>query len=201
MFKALVCAAVLVSSCGFAAAQAPASPTVRIRGTIQSVGDAGITVKARTGEVVVLALGDKLTVSEVMPIELGDIKPGSYIGTAAVPQSDGTLRSLGVTVFPESSRGVGDGHRPFDLGPESTMTNGAVADLVAAPEGRKLLLKYKDGEKTVLVPPGTQVVTFKPADRSLLVVGANVSLTAQEINGKPTALRITAGRNGFAGPY
>ncbi|MBC7378843.1 MAG: hypothetical protein H7346_15570 [Burkholderiaceae bacterium] len=201
MFKALVSAVVLVTAAGLAAAQAPASPVVRIRGAIQAVGDAGITVKARSGEVVVLALSDKLTVSEVMPIELGDIKPGSYIGTAAVPQADGTLRSLGVTVFPESARGVGDGHRPFDLGPESTMTNGAVADLVAAPEGRKLLLKYKDGEKTVLVPPGTQVVTFKPGDRSLLVVGANVSLTAQEINGKPTALRVTAGRNGFAGPY
>jgi hypothetical protein len=201
MFKALVSAVVLVTAAGLAAAQAPASPVVRIRGTIQAVGDAGITVKARSGEVVVLALSDKLTVSEVMPIELGDIKPGSYIGTAAVPQADGTLRSLGVTVFPESARGVGDGHRPFDLGPESTMTNGAVADLVASPEGRKLQLKYKDGEKTVLVPPGTQVVTFKPGDRSLLVVGANVSLTAQEINGKPTALRITAGRNGFAAPY
>ena len=201
MFKALVSAVVLVTAAGLAAAQAPASPVVRIRGAIQAVGDAGITVKARSGEVVVLALSDKLTVSEVMPIELGDIKPGSYIGTAAVPQADGTLRSLGVTVFPESARGVGDGHRPFDLGPESTMTNGAVADLVAAPEGRKLLLKYKDGEKTVLVPPGTQVVTFKPGDRSLLVVGANVSLTAQEINGKPTALRIAAGRNGFAAPY
>jgi hypothetical protein len=201
MFKALVFAVVLVTAAGLAAAQSPASPVVRVRGTIQAVGDAGITVKARSGEVVVLALSDKLTVSEVMPIELGDIKPGSYIGTAAVPQADGTLRSLGVTVFPESARGVGDGHRPFDLGPESTMTNGAVADLVASPEGRKLQLKYKDGEKTVLVPPGTQVVTFKPGDRSLLVVGANVSLTAQEINGKPTALRITAGRNGFAGPY
>ncbi|CAN5651325.1 hypothetical protein BH11PSE7_BH11PSE7_26270 [soil metagenome] len=201
MFKALACAFVLVTAAGFAAAQAPASPIVRIRGTIQAAGNTAITVKTRSGEVVELALSDKLAVSEVMPIELGDIKPGSYIGTAAVPQADGTLRSLGVTVFPESARGVGDGHRPFDLGPESTMTNGAVADLVASPEGRKLQLKYKDGEKTVLVPPGTQVVTFKPGDRSLLVVGANVSLTAQEINGKPTALRISAGRNGFVGPY
>ncbi|MBC7437967.1 MAG: hypothetical protein H7332_18090 [Bdellovibrionales bacterium] len=201
MLKPLLCATALFVAAGFAAAQAPASPTVRIRGTIQAADDAAITVKARSGEVVVLALSDKLVVSEVMPIQLSDIQPGSYIGTAAVPQADGTLRSLGVTVFPESARGVGDGHRPYDLGPESTMTNGAVADLVAVPEGRKLQLKYKDGEKTVFVLPGTQVVTFKPGDRSLLVVGANVSLTAQEINGKPTALRVTAGRNGFAAPY
>ncbi len=204
MFKAslsaLLPALVLSFTAGIATAQ-PAPEVVRVRGVIQAADDASVTVKARSGEVVKLALTDKLVVSEVLPIALSDIKPGSYIGTAAVPMADGTLRSLGVTVFPEAARGLGDGHRPFDLGPESTMTNATVADLVSVPEGRKLQLKYKDGEKTILVPPGVQVVTFKPGDRSLLVPGATVSLTAQEIAGKPTALRITAGRNGFAAPY
>ncbi len=201
MVKTILSFCLLCFSAGFAAAQSPAAPVVRIRGVIQAVDAASVTVKARSGEVVTLATTDRLVVSEVLPIELADIKPGSYIGTAAVPMADGTLRSLGVTVFPEAARGTGDGHRPFDLGPESTMTNATVADLVAVPQGRKLQLKYKDGEKTVLVPPGTQIVTFKPADRSLLVPGATVSLTAQEVAGKPTALRITAGRNGFAAPY
>jgi hypothetical protein len=191
---------------GGPAATAPAAPpaasaVVRIRGVIQAADAGSVTVKARSGEVVRLALTDRLVVSEVYPIALADIQPGSYIGTAAVPMADGTLRSMGVTVFPEASRGVGDGHRPFDLGPDSTMTNATVADLAAAPEGRKLRLRYKDGEKTVLVPSGTQVVSFKPGDRSLLVPGASVSLTAQEIGGQPTALRISAGRNGFAAPY
>jgi hypothetical protein len=200
MFNKLLSAAILCAATTLAIAQAPAQ-TVRIRGVIQDVDGATLTVKARSGEVVKLATTDKLVVSEVYPMELADIKPGSYIGTAALTMPDGTLRSQGVTVFPESMRGTGDGHRPFDLGPDSTMTNATVADLVAVPEGRKLQLKYKDGEKTILVPPGTQIVSFKPADRALLVTGATVSLTAQEINGVPTALRITAGRNGFAAPY
>jgi hypothetical protein len=200
MFKKLFSAAILCVATTLVIAQAPAQ-TVRIRGVIQDVDGATLTVKARSGEVVKLAMTDKLVVSEVFPMELADIKPGSYIGTAALTMPDGTLRSQGVTVFPEATRGTGDGHRPYDLGPDSTMTNATVADLVTAPEGRKLQLKYKDGEKTILVPPGTQITSFKPADRALLVTGATVSLTAQEINGVPTAMRITAGRNGFAAPY
>jgi len=148
-----------------------------------------------------LALTDHLVVSEVYPIALADIGPNSFIGTAALPQPDGTLRAIAVTVFPESSRGVGEGHRPFDLQPQSTMTNATVADVAAAPVGRRLQLKYKDGEKTLVVPPEAPVVTFRPADRSLLVPGASVSLSAQEIAGRPTALRVNAGRNGFVLPY
>jgi hypothetical protein len=158
-------------------------------------------VKERSGELIDLALPANLVVSEVFPITLADIRPGSYIGTAAMPQADGTQRAIAVTVFPESARGTGDGHRPFDLQPQSTMTNATVADVVAASAGRKLQLKYKDGEKTIVVPPEAPIVTFRPGDRSLLVPGASVSLTAQAIDGKPTALRINAGRNGFALPY
>ena len=204
MLKRNFLAAALIGAASLASAQAPqapASPVVRVRGVIQAADGGSLTVKARSGEVVTLALTDKLAVNEMLPMQLSDIKPGSYIGTAAVPMADGTLRAVGVTVFPEAARGRGDGHRPFDLGPESTMTNGAVADLVAVPQGRKLQLKYKDGEKTVIVPPDVQVVTFKPGDRSLLVPGASVSISAQEINGKPTALSISAGRDGFAAPY
>ena len=200
MLKQLFTATVFCAAAMLSMAQAPAQ-AVRIRGVIQDVDGASLTIKARSGEVVKLALTDRLVVSEVFPMDLADIKPGSYIGTAALTMADGTLRSQGVTVFPEAMRGTGDGHRPYDLGPDSTMTNATVADLMSAPEGRKLQLKYKDGEKTILVPPGTQIVSFKPADRALLVTGALVSLTAQEINGMPTAMRITAGRNGFTAPY
>ena len=118
-----------------------------------------------------------------------------------MPQPDGVQRAIAVTVFPDAMRGTGEGHRPFDFVPQSTMTNATVADVAAAPDGRKLQLRYKDGEKTILVPPGAPVVTFKPGDRALLVPGASVSLSAQAIDGQPTALRISAGRNGFAVPY
>ena len=179
----------------------PASATVRLRGIVQAVTPQTLTLKERGGEVVELALPDKLVVAEVYPIALADIQPGSFIGTAALPQADGTQRAIAITVFPESARGAGEGHRPFDLQPQSTMTNATVADVTAVPSGRTLKLKYKDGEKTLVVPADAPVVTFRPGDRSLLVPGASVSLSAQVIDGKPTALRINAGRNGFALPY
>ena len=183
------------------AAAANSAPSVRLRGTVQSVTPGSMTVKARGGEVVALALPASLVVNEVYSVALADIKAGSFVGVGALPQADGSQRAIAITVFPEAARGTGEGHRPFDFMPQSTMTNATVAGVAAAPEGRKLQLKYKDGEKKVVVPPGTPIVSFKPADRSLLVPGASVSLTAQEIDGQPTAQRISAGRNGFALPY
>ena len=130
-----------------------------------------------------------------------DILPGSFIGTAALPQADGSQRAIAVTVFPESSRGVGEGHRPFDLLPQSTMTNATVAEVSAAANGRRLQLKYKDGAMLIVVPEDAPVVTFRPGDRNLLVPGASVSLSAQLVDGKPTVLRLNAGKNGFQLPY
>ena len=184
-----------------AAPVAAAAPTVRLRGTITSVTASSVTVRERSGEVIELVLPANLVISETYAMELAEIKPGSFIGVGAMPQADGTQRAIAVTVFPEAARGTGEGFRPFDYAPQSTMTNATVADMVAAPDGRKLRLRYKDGEKIIVVPPGAPVVSFRPGDRALLVPGASVSLTAQEINGRPTAVRISAGRNGFAVPY
>lgn len=175
-----------------------------MRGSIVSVTPTSLVVKDRSGEVVDLLMSDKLVVSEVYPIKLEDIKPGSYIGTAAMPQADGTQRAIAVSVFPEAARGTGEGHRPFDLLPQSTMTNATVADvgnIANTPTGRQLQLKYKDGEKTVIVPADAPVVTSRPGDRTLLVPGASVSLFAQEVAGKPTVIRMNVGKNGFALPY
>ena len=180
---------------------APAASAVRVRGTIQAVAPGALTVKDRSGEVLELVLPPKVTVSEVYPMALADIQPGSFIGTAAMPQADGTERAIAVTVFPESARGAGEGHRPFDMLPQSTMTNATVADVVASPKGRTLQLKYKDGERAIVVPLDAPVVSFKPGDASLLVVGASVSLTAQLVDGKPTITRVNAGRSGFQLPY
>ena len=180
---------------------ASTTPVVRVRGTIQAVAPGTLTVKDRSGEVVSLVLPEATAVSEVYPMALADIQPGSFIGTAAMPQADGTERAIAVTVFPESARGAGEGHRPFDMLPQSTMTNATVADVVASPKGRTLQLKYKDGERAIVVPLDAPVVSFKPGDPSLLVVGASVSLTAQLVDGKPTITRINAGRNGFQLPY
>ena len=191
----------LVASLCLAQTTAPAASAVRVRGTIQAVAPGTLTVKDRSGEVLELVLPPKVTVSEVYPMALADIQPGSFIGTAAMPQADGTERAIAVTVFPESARGAGEGHRPFDMLPQSTMTNATVADVVASPKGRTLQLKYKDGERAIVVPLDAPVVSFKPGDASLLVVGASVSLTAQLVDGKPTITRVNAGRSGFQLPY
>ena len=196
--------AALALVCTWALGQAPAAnPTQRLRGTIESFDSSTLVVKERSGEVLRLALANSLSLSEVLPIELSAIQPGSFIGTAAMPAADGTLRAMEVLVFPEAARGTGEGHSPWDLQPGSTMTNATVADVVAVAgvsEGRLLKLRYKDGEKTLDVPVGTPVVTFRPGDRSLLVAGAKVLVTAQLRDGTPTALRVLAGRNGFAPP-
>ena len=132
---------------------------------------------------------------------MSEIKAGSYVDTAAVaPRADGTLEALEVLVFPESMQGAGEGHRPWDLQPQSTMTNATVDAFTSSAVGRILTLKYKDGEKTMSIPLTAPIVTFKPADSSLLVRGAKVIVTAELRDGKPPALRILAGRNGFAPP-
>ena len=191
-------AASLALVCALALAQTP--PTQRLRGTVKSIDGATLVVAERSGETMSLSLADNFSVNEVVPIPVSAITTGSFIGTAAVPGADGTLTALEVVVFPEAARGTGEGHSAWDLQPGSTMTNATVAQLDAAPEGRKLKLRYKDGEKTVVVPESVPIVTFKPADRSLLVPGAKVIVFAQLRDGKPTAMRALAGRNGFAPP-
>ena len=206
MFKRLAFSLAVLAASTTLLAQTPAA-TVRLRATIEKVDATSITVRERSGEVITLVRPANMDVSEVYAIALADILPGSYIGTAAMPQADGTQLALEVLVFPEAARGTGEGHRPWDLRPDSTMTNATVADLTAAPSsvpgGQKLTLKYKDGEKIVIVPAGVPVVSFKPGkmdEQALVVPGARVLITAQEKDGKPTALRMVVGRNGFAPP-
>ena len=174
---------------------------VRLRGTLESVSDAQLVLRQRNGDRVELAVAPDMTVTEVYPVALADVKPGTFIGVGALPQDDGTQRAIAVTLFPEAMRGTGEGHYPFDFMPNSTMTNATVAEVAGAEGGERLRLRYPGGEKIIVVPPGTPIVSLRPADRSLLVPGGAVAVTAQEIQGKPSAVRVSAGRNGFAPPY
>lgn len=206
MKRRTLCLAAAVALATMAPVVVSAQPTaVRIRGTVQAVTETTLTVKDRSGEVVQLQLPATLVVNELYPIAMADIKPGSFIGTAAMPQADGSRRAVAVMVFPEAMRGIGEGDRGFDLAPQSTMTNATVAEVLvgsgAAPNGRTLRLKHKDGEAAIVVPDDAPVVTLRRADRSLLVPGASVSLTAQVVEGKATVQRLSAGRNGFVLPY
>src|SRR5215217_2268325 len=172
-----VAALVWVSAWISVPVQAQSPQTVRVRGTVVSLDGNALVVKSRNGETVPIRLTDSWSVSGVVKASLADIKPGTYIGTAAMPQRDGSLRALEVLIFPEAMRGTGEGHRPWDLLPESTMTNATVAETVNKVDGPILNLTYNGGEKKVVVPPEAPIVTFAPADRSDLKPGARVIAT------------------------
>jgi len=169
----------------------------RIRGTLESVAGTSATMKTVGGEMLKLVLVPDIAVTETYSVDLADIKPGSYVGVGAMRMADGMQRAVGITVFPPSLHPP-EGQFPYDIGAESRMTNATVGEVTAAPEGRKLQLRFKGGEQTVIVPAGTPVVSYRPGDRSLLVPGAHVAATVTEVDGKPTVARIAAGRNGAA---
>jgi outer membrane lipoprotein SlyB len=183
-----------------ALAQPP--PTVRVRGEILQSDGANLVVKTRQGETVTIRLADNARVAGLVRIPLSDIKPGSYVGSAAVPRGDGTFRALEVHVFPEAQRGTGEGHRPFDLEPQSTMTNATVAEIVIRVDGTALTLKHKDGEQTIVVPEGTPIVAYVPGDRSELKPGARIMVFAaqRQADGSFTAPSVTVGRDGLTPP-
>jgi hypothetical protein len=188
----------LVLACGAAAAQA--NPPVRLRGTIESYTGVNLVIRERSGNMVTLTLPEDTGIAEVIPTDITSIQPGSFIGTAALPRADGKLESLEVVVFPEAARGTGEGHFPWDLKPDSSMTNATVADLARSSNGRTLKLRYKDGEKTVIVPDGIPVVTLRAGDRSLIVRGAKVFVVAEPDDDQFTVRRLLIGRNGFQPP-
>lgn len=178
------------------------SDAVRVRGTIESKDHQTLNVKARSGETLKVKLADNAPVRAVVKAPLSDIKPGSFVGITAMPQPDGTQKAVEIHVFPEAMRGTGEGHRPWDLMPNSTMTNATVATEVASNNGKTLVLKYRDGQKTFEVPPNVTVVTFAPASDADLKPGEKVfSATASKLpDGTIVASNITVGRNGLNPP-
>jgi hypothetical protein len=196
-----VAALTLISVLGsWASAQQP--PSVRIRGTIEAVDGPLLTVKSREGTDMKVRLTDNVTVFGVAKIAMSEIKPGSYIGVSAMPEPDGTQKALAVHIFPENQRGVAEGFRPWDLRPGSTMTNATVAERVAGTTGDKIVVKYKDGEKNVVVPPDTPIVTFLVGDKSELKPGAKIIIfgAVQKEDGTLEANRVNVGRDGITPP-
>ena len=199
LLRATAIAAALPTLPFLAAAQQPR--TARVRGTITAMSESRLTVKERNGDTIDVAIAPDVRLTEVYPVTLADVKPGTFVGVGGMPQPDGSQRAIAVVLFPENMRGTGEGHYPFDFLPQSTMTNATVADVASSSDGRHLELKYKDGQKTIVVPPDAPVVSLRPGDRGMLHVGSGVSMTVAEVDGKPVATRINAGRNGFNPPY
>lgn len=192
-------AAALALATGAALAQ-PAPATMRLRGVIEKSDATSLVLKERDGKTIALVYAGDLGVNEVLPIDPAAIQPGTFVGTTAVPGADGSLSAVEVHVFPEAARGSGEGHRPWDLKPGSTMTNATVTTITAGANDRTMTLHYKDGEQTIHVPNGVPIVTVKAADKSLLVAGAHVIVTEQMRDGQAVATRVLVGRNGFSPP-
>lgn len=186
---------------GAAFAQAPAGKPERIRGDIVSFSDNTLTVHRRSGDNVALKLADKSAVNALKQIQLADIKPGSYVGTAAMTGTDGKLTAKEVLVFPEAARGTGEGHYAWDLGANSSMTNANVDTVVEGTNGRDLKLSYKGGSNTITVPPSAPVVTPIPATRADLIAGKKVFVVATpEKNGTYDAQFVVVEKDGVVPP-
>ena len=183
-----------------AAAQTP--DMVRVRGTIESVDGATLDVKTREGTPLQVKLTGDVKVLAVERKSLADVKQGSFVGITAMPLPDGTQKAIEIHIFPEALRGTGEGHRPWDLKPNSTMTNASIDSEVTSSDGKILVLKYKDGEKKFIVPADVEVVIFVPAAVGDLKPGERIFIVgAKKLpDGSVEASRVTVGRNGVNPP-
>jgi hypothetical protein len=200
LLRPLVAIAAIAASSLYAIAQQPPTPS-RVRGTIEAVDGDVLDVKSRSGEDVKLHMAADLRVAGLLKISLSDIKVGSFVGATTVPGPDGSQNAVEVHVFPEDMRGTGEGSRPFDLRPNSTMTNATVAESVVNNADHVLTVKYKGGEKKVTVSPDTPVVTYVPADKSELKPGAKIiAFTKKLPDGSFETDRVSVGRDGLTPP-
>ena len=198
--RPLAAVVMVTASTLYAIAQQPPTSS-RVRGTIEAVDGDVLAIKSRGGEDVKLHMTGDINVVGISKISLADVKVGSFIGTTTVPGPDGSQNAVEVHVFPEAMRGTGEGSRPYDLRPNSTMTNATVADSVVGNDGHTLMVKYRGGDKKVVVSPETPVVTYVPADKSDLKPGAKViAFTRKLPDGSLETSRVSVGRDGLTPP-
>jgi hypothetical protein len=195
-FLAAIFIAVLALS---AAAQ---NPPARVRGTVEKLDGQTLIVKSRDGQSLSIALAPNFTVRAVVAKTVADIKPGDFVASTSVKGPDGKLRAIEVHILPESLRGVArEGQFPWDLVPDSLMTNATAAQITSAPQGQVIKVTYKDGEAEVTIPPGIPIVGYVPGDPSLLKPGATVFIIAQKsADGSLTASGVTAEKDGVKPP-
>jgi hypothetical protein len=185
-----------------ATAQAPSPDTrTRVRGAVEKLDGQTLLVKSRDGQQVTIVLAPDFTVQGVAKRTLADIKAGDYVASTSVKGSDGKMHAVEIHIFPEAMRGVAEGQQPWDLVPDSVMTNATVSGIAAVPQGQVLAVSFKGGEAEVIVGPETPIVTYVPGDPSLLKPGAAIFCIAQKRpDGTLTAARITAEKDGVRPP-
>jgi hypothetical protein len=179
-----------------------AQGTVRLRGTVDQIEGPIYVVKLRDGTEAKVSLAENALVVAIIKASLSDIKQGSFVGSTGLPQADGSQKAIEVHIFPEAMRGTGEGHYPWDLRPQSTMTNANVDQIVTGIDGQILTLKYKDGEKKIVVTPDTMIVTYVPGDKSEITPGTKIFIAAakKQADGTFQTPRINYGKNGLGPP-
>ena len=185
-----------------AALPAAAQETVRVRGTIERIEGPVYVVKNRDGAEVKLTVTDKPLYVAIVKSTMDDIKPGMFVGSTGMPQPDGSQKAIEVHIFPESMRGTGEGHYDWDLKPNAKMTNANVEQTVAGTDGPVLTVKYKDGEKKLMVTPETAVVSYVVGSKDDLKPGIKVFVGAakKQPDGTVQTPRITYGKDGLTPP-
>src|SRR6202034_1113736 len=195
---AIRAALVLVAAFAATAAQAQAPQTVRLRGTIEKVDGNTVTAKSDKGDELKINLADKMTVVGVVKASMADIKDGAFIGSGAMPQPDGSQKAIEVHIFPEAMRGTGEGFRPWDGAPNSTMTNGTAGAAVTGVNGPVVTVKYKDGEKNIIVGPDVPIVKYEIGGMSDVKPGVAFTVVAavKQPDGSFNVSRINVGKDG-----
>jgi hypothetical protein len=192
--RLVLAGAIIAASCATATAQ-----TVRMRGTIEKADGNVLSLRSSDGAEVKLTLTENATIVAVVKASMADIKEGTFLGSAAMPQPDGSQKALEVHIYPEQMRGTGEGHRPYAPVPNSTMTNGSASGAtVAGVDGSTIVLKYKEGEKKIVVPPGAPVLRYEIGGKGDLKAGARFTVLAatRKPDGTLEASRINVGRDG-----
>jgi hypothetical protein len=186
----------------FVTTAALAQERVRVRGTVENVDGNVLTVKTREGQDVKVKLPDNVRVLGIEKASIDDIKQGSYIGVSAMPQTDGSQKALHVHIFLDAMRGVAEGFGPWDVRPNSTMTNATVDNMVTGTNGRTITVKYKDGEKKIIVPPEAPIVKYVPGNKDALKAGAKIFIVAavKQPDGTLDAPNVSVGLNGLTPP-
>jgi len=191
-------AAVAMTSLAFA----ESAPTVRIRGEATKVEGDMLSVKDRSGQAHTVKLAPNYRVTELRKAQLAEITAGKYIGVTASPQADGTLKAIVLHIFPDAAKGTAEGHRPWDLAPNTTMTNAYVDGVVTAGGGTTVKVKYKDGEKTVTVVPETAIVAMGPGTPDMLKPGAKILIFGAQkaADGSLSTQGVLVGKDGLTPP-
>jgi hypothetical protein len=200
-FAIAVVLAVLMVGPALAQTPAPEGTPTRVRATVEKLDGQNLTVKSRDGQNMTIVLAPNTTVVTLVKKSVADIKAGDYVASTGVKGPDGKLHAVEVRIFPEEMRGGNEGQRPWDLMPDSLMTNATVGKIAQAPSGPVLYVTFKGGESEYIVGPDVPVLGYGPGDLTLLKPGVAVFIGAlKKPDGSLTASRVTAEKDGVKPP-